>query len=77
MINTVFSFGKWPESENEYIPYISDSQSTQYDINVSFVLIVVALIPIMLFVKPCFFRGEPPQRKQNDEIEMQQNGNVS
>jgi len=26
MINTVFNFGKYPESEKEFVPYIGDSQ---------------------------------------------------
>jgi V-type H+-transporting ATPase subunit a len=78
MINTVFSFGKWPENENEYIAYIGDGQQQQYDIGVTWILIVLVLIPVMLFIKPCFFRGEHPKpREASDEIEMQQNGNVS
>ena len=77
MINTVFSFGKWPEPENEYVAYIGGSQQQEYDIGVSWVLIVVALIPVMLFFKPCFFRGEhrAPGGDRANEIEMQQNGN--
>lgn len=55
MITTIFNFGKYPDTEKDYVPLIGDTQEEQYTISVSLLLIAVCLIPIMLFVKPCFF----------------------
>lgn len=39
---------------------------------IGFVLFIIAVIciPIMLFVKPCCFRGDPPHDEEQDEIEF-------
>jgi V-type H+-transporting ATPase subunit a len=73
LINTVFNFGDYPESENEFVTLIGDSQDEQYSIALSLLILVVTLIPIMLLVRPIFFRhgGESENNApENQEIEL-------
>lgn len=39
-------------------------------IGLALFLVAVVMIPIMLFVKPCCFRGDPPHDDEHDEIEF-------
>lgn len=39
-------------------------------IGLALLVIVVILIPVMLFVKPCCFRGDPGHDDEHDEIEF-------
>lgn len=57
MIDTVFGFGK-SKTPKAY-SYIGSDIPTQSSIGFALLIIVVILIPIMLFVKPCCFRGDP------------------
>jgi hypothetical protein len=67
MIDTVFGAGtsKTPDAN----AYIGKDIKTQMSIGFAFLVIVVILIPIMLFVKPCCFRGDPGHEEEN-EIEF-------
>ena len=77
MITTVFGFGKVPDSEKDYATLIGTDQEMQYSISTSLLLIAISLIPIMLLVKPCFFRPPEPEADENanQEIEMSENNN--
>jgi V-type H+-transporting ATPase subunit a len=66
MIKTVFNGGDHPKDE---IPLITDNTDTQYHLGIALLLIVIALIPIMLFVKPCCC-AHHSQEDDRDEIEF-------
>lgn len=66
MVNTVFGFGKAPDADIEQgkYSYIGGDNQYMYDVGFGIFLVVLALIPIMLLVKPCCFRrkGVPNPR---------------
>lgn len=68
MIDTVFAFGK--SKTPQATPYIGPDIATQSNIGLALLVIVVILIPVMLFVKPCCFRGDPGHDEDHDEIEF-------
>lgn len=63
MIVTVFSAGNYkdvnPSNGCALQPLIAGSNDTQYGIALALLIIVIILCPIMLCVKPCFFRQSP------------------
>ena len=68
LITTVFNFGK---TDKDQIAYIGGSQDTMYSIGLALLITTIALIPIMLFCKPCFFR-EKGREQEAQEIEFTQ-----
>jgi hypothetical protein len=58
MINTIFGAGSVSDSEKERNNnwYVGNSVEQEYTIGFALVCIVVVLIPIFLFIKPCCFR---------------------
>lgn len=75
IINTVFNFGDVPDNEQEFVPLVGDSQEEQYSIALALLILALSLIPIMLLVRPIFFRqtGDPDQPHENNEIELVDN----
>jgi V-type H+-transporting ATPase subunit a len=73
MINEVFGFGQWNKTaaDAHIQPIIGDTNDQQYAIGLSFLLIVVILIPVMLCTKPilhaCLHNDSDDDR---DEIEF-------
>lgn len=67
MIDTVFNMGT--SKAKDPIAYIGGDIKTQMGIGFTFLVIAVIMIPIMLLVKPCFFRGEEPA-EDHEEIEF-------
>ena len=60
MINTVFGFGQVTDAEkskNNY-SYVGGSVQEEYTIGFALLLVVIILIPLFLFVKPCCFRAK-------------------
>jgi len=68
MIDTVFNFGT-PKHKND-LPYIGKDLTTQMHIGLGLLMVAIICIPIMLLVKPCCFRGDPPPEDEKDEIEF-------
>lgn len=58
MINTIFGFGQVSATEREKgnAWYVGNSVDQEYTVGFALVVVVVVLIPIFLFVKPCCFR---------------------
>lgn len=74
LINTVFGFGQETDAEkekNNYY-YVGHSVQEEYTIGFALVIIVVILIPIFLFVKPCCFRAKKKVNPRDAVLE--QNG---
>lgn len=77
MIDTVFNFGatKTPG----YRPFVGSTIEEEVRIGFVLLVIVIILIPIMLFAKPCCFRGDPghdDEEGENNQIEFANINNV-
>lgn len=70
MITTAFGFGEIKDKDKENFPLIGGTQETQYGIALALLAIVMVMIPIMLFVIPCCFRGEGDHDEDHPEIEF-------
>ena len=68
MIITIFQGGDYksatPDNGEYLIPLLTDSNDTQYNIALALLVIVALLVPVMLCVKPCCFRGAPVEEDQ-------------
>lgn len=71
MINTIFGFGSIPEEQKDFVPVVGEDQEQQYRIAVGLLITVIIMIPIMLFIKPCFFRKQVSPEESASEIELQ------
>lgn len=68
MIDGVFNFGK-PKDET-MDPYLGNDLNGQFKIGFVLLILVVIMVPIMLCVKPCFFRGGSSADDDDNEIEF-------
>ena len=83
MIDTVFNFGKSKSPEGSRA-YIGADLPAQMTTGFALLVIVFLLIPVMLFVKPCCFRGDDghDDDHENNQIEfaninnMEQNNQI-
>jgi len=66
MIDTVFNFGS--TKTPGYRSYIGGDIDGELSIGFALLVVVIILIPIMLFVKPCCFRGD--DHHEPEEIEF-------
>jgi len=71
MIDLFFNFGK-PRTPG-MTPYLGEDIQTEFTVGFILLIVVVCLIPIYLFVKPCCFRGPAPVEDENEEIELTSN----
>jgi len=64
MIDTVFGFGtsKTPDDD----AFVGGAIADEMRIGLVLLVIVVILIPIMLFAKPCCFRGDPGHEDEGE-----------
>ena len=68
MITSVFAFGNFDESLHQDT-IIGSSEKQQYAIAVGLLVIVIVLIPIMLFFKPCVVLAtSPSEDEKNDQM---------
>lgn len=83
MIDTVFNFGS--TKTPGYRAFIGSDIEGEVRIGFVLLIVVIVLIPIMLFVKPCCFRGDgghDDENGENNQIEfaninnMEQNNGV-
>ena len=70
MVNTAFGFGKPPDRDVEkgYYSYVGGDQQQMYNIGFGLLLVVIALIPVMLLVKPCCFRRKGVKNPRDEVI---------
>lgn len=74
MINTVFGFGRASDQEvrDGSYTYIGPDRETMYNVGFGLLIVVVVLIPVMLFVRPCFFRRKGvPNPRDSALIDLQ------
>jgi len=78
MIDLVFNFGSPKPEHAKMYPYIGETQDDEFTIGKILLIFMIVFIPIMLFVKPCCFRGTPPPADDNEieftNINNQENG---
>jgi hypothetical protein len=77
MIDTVFNFGT--SKTPGYRSFVGSDIQQQLDIGFALLVIVIILIPIMLFVKPCCFRGDhhdDDNEGENNQIEFANINNI-
>lgn len=76
MIDTVFNFGS--TKTKGFRPFIGSTIDQELSIGFALLIIVIILIPIMLFVKPCCFRGEGGDHHddENNQIEFANINNI-
>lgn len=65
MIDLAFNGGK-PRNPN-YVAYIGANIKQQFLISGVLAIIVICLIPVMLFAKPCCFRAAP-DHEDDEEV---------
>lgn len=74
MIVTIFQGGDYksanPNNGDFLIPLIGGSNDTQYGIALALLVIVAILVPVMLCVKPCCFRGAHVEEDHEQVIEL-------
>lgn len=76
MIDTVFNFGS--TKTPGYRTFLGDNIDSMLTIGFALLIIVIILIPIMLFVKPCCFRGDhgDDHGEENNQIEFANINNI-
>ena len=72
----MFNFGAIPPDQTTYVTLVGKDQQEMYKIAIYLLLTVVALIPCMLYCKPCFFRAKGHHVEEHGEVEFSNiNGN--